>query len=97
MSGMTTLAVDRATLHEHAHRTPWADESMHVSPPLAELDVPASGVGWVKSEPHDGETAERAIVLWSGGLPVWVSGERTVHRGDWVGVKLPLTVEMAQA
>lgn len=97
MSGMTTLAVDRATLHEYARRAPWADESVYIGPLLAELEVPASGVGWVKSEPHDGETVDRAIVLWRDGLPVWVSGECPVHRGNWVGVELPLTVEVAQS
>lgn len=86
--------VDRATLHQHAHRTPWADESVYIGPLLAELDVPDSGVGWVKSAPHDGETADRAIVLWSGGLPIWVSGESTLNRGEWVGIELPLTSEV---
>lgn len=88
------LPVDRATLHEHAHRAPWVDGGISIGPVLAELDVPTSGAGWVKSDPHEGEQADRAIVLWHGDLPVWVSGERTVHDGDWVGIELPLTYEV---
>lgn len=86
------LPVDRATLHAAAHLAPWQAEGHYIGPVLAELPIPESGTGWVQSELHEGPDAGRAIALWHNGAPIWVSGERTVKAGDWVGIELPITV-----